>query len=103
MIPGGENDVLSPLALRSALRRAELSPRMITGITTRFLVVIEPTASGFSSYAPDLVGCVSTGKSVEDVEASMRDAINGHLEELRNAGSPIPSPSVSVRYIDVTV
>ena len=68
---------------------------------TRYLVLIEPTATGFSAYPPDLPGCISTGRSLDEVEANMRDAINGHLEELREAGLPIPAPSTSARYVEV--
>ena len=68
---------------------------------TRYLILIEPTATGFSAYSPDLPGCVSTGRSAEEVEANMREAISGHFEELREAGFPIPKPSTSGRYVEV--
>ena len=68
---------------------------------TRYLILIEPTATGFSAYLPDLPGCVTTGRTVEEVEANMREAISGHLAELRDAGAPIPEPSTSARYVEV--
>lgn len=68
---------------------------------TRYVVLIEPTATGFSAYSPDLPGCISTGRTPEEVEANMRDAILGHLEELREAGLPIPAPSTSASYVEV--
>ena len=46
----------------------------------KYLIVIEPTQTGFSAYSPDLPGCVSTGRTREEVEQNMRDAIAFHLE-----------------------
>lgn len=68
---------------------------------TRYLILIEPTASGFSAYSPDLPGCVSTGRTAAEVEANMREAVAGHLEELRLSGLPIPKPSTSAGYVEV--
>jgi len=59
---------------------------------TTYLIIIEPTETGFSAYAPDLPGCVSTGPTRSDVEANMREAIAFHLEGLRLEGLEIPLP-----------
>ncbi len=48
-----------------------------------YLVVVEPTGTGFSAYSPDLSGCASTGATQEEVERSMREAIELYLEGLR--------------------
>lgn len=101
IIPAAENDVLSSRAVRSVLRASEVPTGTGDGETARFLVVIEPTASGFSAYVPDIVGCVSTGRSVEEVEVAMREAIAGHLEEIRGSGLGIPIPRALVRSIEV--
>lgn len=68
---------------------------------TRYLILIEPTDTGFSAYLPDVPGCVSTGRTVEEVEANMREAVAGHIAELRDAGAPIPQPSTSAGYVEV--
>ena len=68
----------------------------------RYLVVIEPTETGFSAYSPDLPGCASTGATREDVEQNMREAIELHLEGLREEGYPVPEPSTSSSYVEVT-
>ncbi|HYD51231.1 MAG TPA: type II toxin-antitoxin system HicB family antitoxin [Gemmatimonadaceae bacterium] len=68
---------------------------------SKYLIVIEETESGYSAYSPDFPGCVSTGRSREDVERSMRDAIELHLDGLREDGQPIPKPSTSAAYVDV--
>jgi len=67
----------------------------------RYLIVIEPTATGFSAYSPDLMGCVSTGRTREEVEANMREAITFHLDGLREDGEPVPPPHTVAAYIEV--
>ena len=67
----------------------------------KYLIVIEPTETGFSAYSPDLPGCVSTGATVEETEANMREAIEFHLEGLREEGYEIPRPSSRSKYVEV--
>jgi predicted RNase H-like HicB family nuclease len=68
----------------------------------KYLMVIEPTGTGFSAYSPDLPGCVSTGTTREEVEQNMQEAIELHLEGLREEGYPVPEPSTSSAYVEVT-
>jgi predicted RNase H-like HicB family nuclease len=68
----------------------------------KYLMVIEPTETGFSAYSPDLPGCVSTGTTREEVEQNMQEAIELHLEGLREEGYPVPEPSTSSAYVEVT-
>lgn len=68
---------------------------------SKYLIVIEETPSGFSAYSPDVPGCVSTGRTRAEVEAQMREAIELHLDGLREDGAPIPRPSASAAYVDV--
>ena len=68
----------------------------------KYLVVIEPTGTGFSAYSPDLPGCVSTGTTREAVERNMQEAIELHLEGLREDFLPIPEPGTSSAYVEVT-
>jgi predicted RNase H-like HicB family nuclease len=67
----------------------------------RYAVVIERAASNFSAYVPDLPGCVATGSTVGEVERSIREAIELHLEGFRADGLPVPLPSSQVEYVDV--
>jgi predicted RNase H-like HicB family nuclease len=46
----------------------------------RYLIVVEPTETGFSAYSPDLPGCVATGRTREEVEDQMREAIEFHID-----------------------
>ena len=68
---------------------------------SRYLVIIEKTGTGFSAYSPDLPGCVATGSSREEVEREMHDAIEFHIEGLRQAGEEIPAPQSQASYCEV--
>lgn len=67
----------------------------------KYAVVIERADCNYSAYVPDLQGCVATGSTIEEVERHIREAIEFHLEGLREDGLTIPKPSSSVEYIDV--
>lgn len=67
----------------------------------RYAVVIENAGSNFSAYVPDLPDCVATGATLAETEAAIREAIEFHLDGLREDGSPIPPPSSKVEYVEV--
>jgi predicted RNase H-like HicB family nuclease len=67
----------------------------------RYAVVIERAGQNYSAYVPDLPGCIATGATIEETEASIREAIEFHIEGLREDGLPIPQPSSQVEYVDV--
>lgn len=67
----------------------------------RYAVVIENADGNYSAYVPDLPGCVATGSTVEETERAIREAIEFHLEGLREDGTPIPPPSSRVEYVEV--
>jgi predicted RNase H-like HicB family nuclease len=67
----------------------------------RYLIVIEHTDSGFSSYSPDLPGCVSTGRTREEAESNMREAIEFHVDGLQQEGFPVPEPLASSSYVEL--
>lgn len=59
----------------------------------RYAIVIEKAENNYSAYVPDLLGCVATGATVEEVERKMQEAIAFHLEGLREDGE-LPSQGV---------
>jgi predicted RNase H-like HicB family nuclease len=67
----------------------------------RYAIVIEKAENNYSAYVPDLPGCVATGATVEEVEGQIREAIEFHLEGLREDGLVIPPPASRVEYVDV--
>jgi predicted RNase H-like HicB family nuclease len=67
----------------------------------KYLIVIERTDTGFSSYSPGLPGCISRGKTREDAERNMREAIEFHVDGLRQEGYPVPEPQASSSHIEL--
>jgi predicted RNase H-like HicB family nuclease len=67
----------------------------------RCAIVIENAGPNFSAYVPDLPGCVATGTSIDEVQREIREAIELHLEGMREDGDPIPPPSSSVQYVEI--
>ena len=58
----------------------------------QYAIVIEKSPRNYSAYAPDLPGCIATGATREDVVREMRQAIEFHIEGLRDQGEPVPAP-----------
>ena len=67
----------------------------------RYAVVIEKAERNYSAYVPDLPGCVSVGDTMEEAKAEIREAIEFHLEWMREDGLPIPAPSSWAEYVEV--
>lgn len=67
----------------------------------RYAVVIEQAGGNYSAYVPDLPGCVTTGSSIAEVEHAIREAIEFHLDGLREDGLPVPQPSALVEYCEL--
>jgi predicted RNase H-like HicB family nuclease len=61
-------------------------------MTRRYLVVYENGPTNMSGFAPDVPGCASTGRSLEEMRANLREALEFHLEGLALDGAPIPVP-----------
>ncbi len=62
----------------------------------KYAVVIEHGDNNLSAYVPDLPGCITTGRTVEEIERNTREAITLHLEGLREDGEPVPDPQTTV-------
>ena len=69
----------------------------------KYLIVIEPTATGFSAFSPDLPGCIATGADLEEVNANMREAIAFHLEGLQEEGLPVPAPVCQAAFVEAVL
>jgi predicted RNase H-like HicB family nuclease len=66
----------------------------------RYAVVIERADGNYSAYVPDLPGCVATGDTVEETEQQIREAIQFHIEGLREDGLPVPEPTSLAEYVE---
>jgi predicted RNase H-like HicB family nuclease len=67
----------------------------------RFLIVIENAGNNFSAYSPDLPGCVATGATHEETERRMYEAIQLHVEGLREDKQPVPASTSFAEYVVV--
>lgn len=67
------------------------------------LIIIEKTATGYSAYAPDLPGCVATGDTKRTVRKNMREAIEFHLEGMREEGMRLPTFRSEPEFVKVNV
>ena len=68
----------------------------------RYAIVIEKAENNYAAYVPDLPGCIATGKTVEETEQLIREAIEFHLRGMREDGLPIPEPASQVDYVEVS-
>jgi len=69
----------------------------------KYAIVIESGPNNLSAYVTDLSGCITTGKTVEEVEQNIREAIELHLEGMIEDGEPIPEPTTAVSYVELQV
>ncbi len=53
-------------------------------------------------FVPDLPGCITTGRTLEETERNIREANQGHLQTLREFGDPIPQSTTHAKEIEVT-
>ncbi|RLA07876.1 MAG: type II toxin-antitoxin system HicB family antitoxin [Gammaproteobacteria bacterium] len=51
----------------------------------KYLIVIEKTATGYSSYSPDMDGCIAAGKTTEEVQKNMQEALQFHIDGLKGS------------------
>jgi predicted RNase H-like HicB family nuclease len=59
----------------------------------KYQIIIEETNTGYSAYSPDLPGCAATGHTRDEVEANVREAIQFHIDGLKQEGYEVPEPS----------
>ncbi len=69
----------------------------------RFLIVIEKTKNNYSAYCPDLPGCVATGKTREQTERNMHEALEMHVHGMIEDKLPIPASVALAEYMAVAV
>ena len=65
----------------------------------KYLVIIEPTPTGYSAHVPDLPGCVSTGGTKDEVERNIYEAIKFHIEGMVADGLEVPEGRSESEYL----
>ena len=67
----------------------------------RYAVIIEKGPESFGAYVPDLPGCIAVADTREEVVALIQEAMELHVEGLKEAGDPIPKPTSAVEFVDI--
>ena len=67
----------------------------------RYAIVIEGEVGHYSAYVPDLPGCVAAGESIDDVTHDMAEAIQMHIDGMKEDGLEIPEPTTQVDYVEI--
>ena len=69
----------------------------------QFLVVIEQGSTSFGAYVPDLPGCIAVGESRSEVSRLIQEAIQFHLEGMKEDGLEIPQPHSYSEFVEASV
>src|SRR5258707_13680188 len=95
-----------PRGRRVAQRNFEIHPEGCGSgeetMNRKYAVIFEQAETNWAAYVPDLPGCVTTGKTLDETERNIREAISGHLATLREFGEAAPEPTSIAREIEVT-
>ena len=67
----------------------------------KYLVIFERAGNNYSAYSPDIPGCIATGRTRDEVEKNIKEAINFHIEGLAKDGLPLPEPASFTEYVEV--
>lgn len=68
----------------------------------KYAVIFERAQCDWAAYVPDMPGCMTTGRTLEETQRNIREAIEGHLDTLRQFGDPIPQPSSLAGEVEIT-
>lgn len=69
----------------------------------RYLVVIERGETSWGAHVPDLPGCVAVGETREEAMSLIGEAVELHIEDLRERGEPVPAPSSEGQFVEASV
>lgn len=69
----------------------------------KYVVIYEKTDTGYSSYVPDLPGCIAAGDDLAETKALMERTIEMHLAGMREDGDPVPEATTAAEYVEVPV
>jgi predicted RNase H-like HicB family nuclease len=71
-------------------------------MSVRYAVVFEKGPTSWGASVPDLPGCIAVGGTREEAERLIREAIEGHLQAMREHGIPVPPPMHAVGEVEIT-
>jgi predicted RNase H-like HicB family nuclease len=68
-----------------------------------YTVIIEEGPASFGAYVPDLPGCIAAAETREEVVTLIKEAIEFHVEALREEGMPVPDPTSTAESVEVAL
>ena len=66
-----------------------------------YVVIVEQGDTSFGAYVPDLPGCIAVGETREEALQLIREAIELHIDSLRENGEQVPAPHSFVEKVAV--
>jgi predicted RNase H-like HicB family nuclease len=69
----------------------------------KYAVIFEQAKANWAAYVPDLPGCMTTGRTLEETKLNIREAIQGHLATMRQFGDPILEPASLAGEVEITI
>ena len=70
-------------------------------MNVKYAVIFERAENNWAAYVPDLPGCMTTGKTLDETKINIREAIQGHLLTLREYGDPVPEPASLAGEVEI--
>ncbi len=71
-------------------------------MSVKYAVIFERAHNNWAAYVPDLPGCMTTGRTLDETKSNIKEAIQGHLEILREFGDVIPEPASLAGEVEIT-
>jgi len=88
-------------AAYTSIDASQKALREISKTTKGYVVVFEKANDNYSAYLPDLPGCIATGKTRQEVEKNIKEAISFHIKGLKEDGLVLPEPSSFTGYVEI--
>lgn len=67
----------------------------------KYVIVVEKSDQNYAAYVPDLPGCVAVAETKEEVVRLIREALELHLESMKEDGLEIPKPAATSEYVEI--
>jgi predicted RNase H-like HicB family nuclease len=67
----------------------------------KYAVVFEKAPNNWAAYVPDLPGCVTTGRTIEETRRLIAEAVQFHIEGMRLRGEAVPEPTAVAEAVEV--
>ena len=66
----------------------------------KYTIIIEKAPNNYAAFSPDVLGCVSVGKTPDEMREMIREALEFHLEGMLLDGHPIPEPTAKIETLE---